>query len=60
VVQLLVGVQAFIKVVLALGVCPEHVPVVAISAHQVVQFEEEADQLGLALQHLVLYKIVLR
>lgn len=53
VVNLLVLIQSLVEIVLSLGVRPEHVPVVAVCRDQVVDLEEEADQFGLALQHLV-------
>ena len=45
VIDLLVGVKSLVEVVLALGVGPQHVPVVPVSLHEPVQLEQEADQL---------------
>lgn len=43
VINFLVVVQSFVEVVLALGVGPQHVPVVTVSRNQAVYVKNEAD-----------------
>ena len=52
-VDLLALIESFVEIVLALGVCPEHVPIVAIGRHEAVNLEDKAHQFGLTLQHFV-------
>ena len=52
-IDFLCWIQALIEVRLALCVGPQHVPVVAICAHETVEFQNESDELWLTLQHLV-------
>ena len=52
-IDLLVLIQPLVEVILALGVRPEHVPIVAVRGDQPVDLKEETHKLRLALQHLV-------
>ena len=52
-VDLLALIQSLVEIVLALGVRPQHVPIMAICRHEAIDLEDEAHQLGLTLQHLV-------
>ena len=52
--------ESLVEIRLALGVRPEHVPVVAICVHHAIELEDEPDELGLAFQHLVEAELVLR
>ena len=45
--------QPFVEVGFALGVCPQHVPVMPIGAHQPIQFQNKFDQFALTFQHFV-------
>ena len=45
VINLLVLVQPLVKVVFALCMRPQHVPIVTVCRHQTVNLEQEADQL---------------
>ena len=44
-VDLLVLIKPLIEVTLSLRVGPQHVPVVTIGGHQIVDFEQEAHEL---------------
>jgi len=52
-VDLLELVQSLVEVGLALGVGPEDVPVVAVSATEAVYLKEVADELGFAFKQFV-------
>ena len=53
VVDLLSWGQALVEVGLALRVRPQHVPIMPVRAHHTVELKNEADELGLALEHFV-------
>jgi len=52
-VDLLILIQAFIQIGLAGLTCPQDIPVMSISMHEIVGFEHRADQFDVRLEHLV-------
>lgn len=53
VINLLVLIESFVEVVLALCVSPKHIPVMAVCRDQTVYFKNEAHKLRLTLEHLI-------
>ena len=54
-VDLLALIESLVEIVLALSVCPEHVPIMAIGRYEAIDLKYEAHQLRLTLQHFVVY-----